>query len=694
MNQLLQNCIDYTRQNRAYGALQSRMKSLLRHRASQAVWNRLDGTWRPLAQKIAHRLPHREITLLILIGLLAIGCIDFLMTQSFQREQKYRQTMMAQQLQAQLQSAMEEHVSALIALNVVYQNFVDINQYDFQQYGEAITANLQGFRRLLYLTPKTAIHQVYPLSPENALLYGLELGMDPQLGALLKQARESRKPTMSNLMTFVDYPGSVLAVIPIYRNGREFLGYAVGEINLNTLWEPISHTEFLTKYQVQLQDSAGNTFFQNVRLKARNHVLTQLPFKVGDKEWVIQIQSLKSTFETLLGQRLGIWGAGLSILLLVLMLITASKRHKLTLDVAQRKFETIFNASPDGILLLDDKLHIQLSNPSVRSWMGLGDTQLPRKTFFDLYTCQCPHLNKCRELSFLLCTSEQFNEELPETLETKVTHATEGVTRTLRLNASKIQQNGNEGNARSGFICVLGDISTGKELERVKESYIATLTHDLKTPLIAQELVLDTILSGRAGDVTPEQHKLLSGANNSVNDLLEMVNSTLLFYKLESSHLPLQKQAVSLPPLMREVMETLRPLIEKRGLTFELETAMNLSNAWIDPIQMKRVFHNILSNAISHARRETPIRVSLQEDPTQRLLISIRNEGKGIPPSELPKIFEKYYSLSRKFKQIGTGLGLYISRRIVELHGGKIWAESELDKETRFFISLPRPQQV
>ena len=207
-------------------------------------------------------------------------------------------------------------------------------------------------------------------------------------------------------------------------------------------------------------------------------------------------------------------------------------------------------------------------------------------------------------------------------------------------------------------------------------------------------MVLETLLSGKTGPINAEQQKLLSGAGDSVRDLLEMVNATLLYYKLESSHLPLHLQTVQVQPLLKEVMESLRPLVDKRQLTLALESALDLPLVSVDPIQIKRVFHNILSNAISYAKRESAIRVSVKCEGTDRLLISIANQGKGITAEDLPKIFDKYYSLSRKFKQIGTGLGLYIARRIVELHGGKIWAESEPEKETRFYISLPYVQQV
>jgi signal transduction histidine kinase len=268
----------------------------------------------------------------------------------------------------------------------------------------------------------------------------------------------------------------------------------------------------------------------------------------------------------------------------------------------------------------------------------------------------------------------------------------------LRLNASRLKADKAERDGvqeQRGFICVLGDISTRKELERVKESHIATLTHDLKTPLLAQELVLSSLINGKAGTITSDQQKLLMGASDSVKDLLDMVNATLLFYKLESSHLAMYKQPMNLQLLLKDVIDSLQPLLEKRQLSLEFHAALNLPEVSVDPIQMKRVFHNILSNALNYALRQSTLHLYIhQADQEEAVTVCISNLGKGIGPQELPHIFDKYYSLSRKFKQIGSGLGLYIAKRIVELHGGKIWAESEPDKETRFYVSLPAIQKI
>jgi len=644
---------------------------------------------------------YKELILLLLAGLSMIMILDAILVQGFKRDQRYREKLTAERLQAQVQSSLEEHVTALIALKVVYQNFTDINHYDFQQYGQSITSTLHGFQRLMYIDPSLTIRQVYPLNPENAGLYGYQLNGQTAMIKALGEAKNSQNATTSRLIPFLNHPRSFWAFIPIYRNSsnatsREFLGYAAGEISLEQIWQPLGQT--FSHYQIQLIDPQGVKLFPSMSFNANSPSVSQFDFNLLGQHWIIQLNPVNPATETLLLQRGSLWMGGILILVLLTMIVLSSKKHKTELEEAQKQFETIFEASPDGILLLDSHLNLKISNPVVRQWLGKSEEELANKTFFELFECQCPNLKKCGELSHLLCTGSTFAADLPDVLETRIINPNDNAPKTLRLNASKIMQEIN-GKKEEGFICVLGDVSTLKELDRVKETYVATLTHDLKTPLLAQQMVLETLGTGRIGPITEEQRKLLLGAKESVQDLVDMVNSTLLFYKLESSHVTLHRQRTQLPQLARDVMNTLQPLAEKREVTLELDTALEMPDAWIDSIQMKRVFHNIISNAISYSRRQTPIRVSIfaerDESPGGgRLLVEISNHGKGIAPDELPKIFDKYYSISRKFKQIGTGLGLYISKRIVEMHGGKIWAESKPNEETRFIMTLPVAQQM
>ncbi len=643
-------------------------------------------------------IKEKELVLLLLAGLAVIVLMDVLLVDGFRKDQRNRQILDAERLQAKVESSLEEHVTALIALKVVYQNFTDITHYDFQQYGKSITSTLGGFQRLLYIDPSLTIRQVYPLTPENTGLYNYSLLKQGPMTRALMNAKNAQSPSTSRLIPFLNHPKSFWAFIPIYRSNarHDFLGFAAGEISMEKVFQPLAPS--FSAYQIQLIDPANVKLFEHVTIDgAANKRVYTSKFNLLGQPWRLQLNPVNPPTETLLFQRGSLWVGGLMILFLLGLVIMGSKQHKFELEEAQKQFETIVEASPDGILLLDDRLNLQISNPVIRDWLGQNAADLQGRNFFQLFECQCPNLGKCSELFHLLCTTKQFAVDLPDVLETQIINAPDSSPKTLRLNASRIVQEKN-GKKEPGFICVLGDISTSKELERVKENYVATLTHDLKTPLLAQQMVLETLGNGTIGAINEEQRKLLLGAKESVQDLVDMVNSTLLFYKLESSHVNLHRQKSQLAGVAKEVMTTLQPLAEKKDASLELDAAMGLPDAWIDVIQMKRVLHNLVSNAISYGRKGAPIRVSItaeaRDGDGECLIIEVYNEGKGITPEELPRVFDKYYSLSRKFKQIGTGLGLYIARRIVELHGGKLWVTSEVHKQTRFFISLPVVQQM
>ena len=640
----------------------------------------------------------KELVVIILSGLLILFFIDHLLVQKVHQDEKYRETLMVERLQAQVQSSLEEHVTALIGLQVVYQNFTDISHYDFQQYGESIASDMPGFRRLFYIDPNMTIREVYPLTPENAGLIGYSVKKDAKVVALLNKARLRHDPATSDLFPFFSHPNSYWAAIPIYRNKNQFLGYAAGELSLTSIWQP--YAKPLDRFQMQLSDPQGTRLFQQVNIDDNSPVLVKMPFKLGDQTWTLSLNPTRIvSTEALALQRASLWLGGLLILNLAFAMMTSSRRHKSEMKEAQQQFETIFEASPDGIILLNDRLEVQLSNPAVEKWLGREEGELEGKNFFDFFRCDCPNINKCPELSHLLCTTKGMAGELPEVLETTPINAPDGAPTTLRLNASKYAQE-RDGVKEKGFICVLGDISTTKELSRVKETYVATLTHDLKTPLLAQQMVLDRLNKGHVGKINDEQGKLLVGAIESVGDMLDMVNITLLFYKLESTSVSLAKQKMQMANVIKDVITTLTPIAEKRQMPITLEAGIDLPEISVDAIQMKRVLHNLISNALTYGKKGTPleIRVEVLKDTVNSdadsLQVVITNQGKGIQPEDLPRIFDKYYSLSRRFKQIGTGLGLYISRRLIELHGGKIWAESEPDKYASYFITLPIAQQV
>lgn len=625
-----------------------------------------------------------KLSLWVVAGLVAIGLVDWTLTHKRASDEQYRQTLHAEQVRAQLQSAMEAHVSALLALNVVYQNFVDINHQDFQQYGNSIHDHLTGFRRLMFLTPNAQIARIYPLNTSTKALLGNTL--PSQFAPLLAEARTDHALQVSSLSPLLDQKNGVLAVIPIYREEEGFLGYAAGDLDLPLIWDNLQVEKLHPTYLFQLIDANNKALFPERGPLPSN--ASKISFWVGEHRWTLVVSPKPIPWHQVMMPHWLTWGLGLVILTLVLTLVVLMDRNREVLEKERRKFELVFRASPDGMVVLDESLQITLANPQIGQWLETPTKDLLETGFFDHFTCRCPHLSRCQEVNYLLCTSEQFQETLPETLEAEV-NAPEA-NRIVRLNASKLPYAAHPHSKTHGFICVMGDISDQKEMEKVRESYVATLTHDLKTPLIAQDLVLENLISGQTGPISDGQNALLQGARASVRDLIAMVESTLLYYQLESQTITPHKQVLGLENVLQEVIDTLVPIAAKRDVTIVVSPALETVPVIGDDLLLKRLFHNLLTNAIRYARKGTPIRVLIEPAGKSHARITMINTGKGISAEELPVIFDKYHSFSRKFKHIGSGLGLYIARRIVGLHHGRIWAESTPDVETQFHVELPR----
>lgn len=283
----------------------------------------------------------RAFSMLLVAGLIVLLSLDFLLVRSYQRDQAFRLTLMAQKLQAQISSSINEHIAALLSINVVYQNFVDINRNDFEQYGKSITAHLPGFDRLLFIDPNYHVNQVYPNSPQNRGLFGVTVLPNTPLYQNLKRAKAFRKETSTGLIAFLGERRALLGILPVYRGRNEFLGFAVGQISLDNIWESFQHAESFKDYQIQLVDPdkvpyfEGNNLTSTTSLNDPTHAAT-VPFYVTGKRWLL-ILHYNNPFDALFFERLGLWTSGIILLTFMLMLIARNSSHKSALGEVQKK---------------------------------------------------------------------------------------------------------------------------------------------------------------------------------------------------------------------------------------------------------------------------------------------------------------------------------------------------------------------
>ena len=230
-----------------------------------------------------------------------------------------------------------------------------------------------------------------------------------------------------------------------------------------------------------------------------------------------------------------------------------------------------------------------------------------------------------------------------------------------------------------------------KELDRLKSSFVSNVSHELRTPLTAIEGLADNLLDGVTGPLTTKQASYMFGIRESTARLERLINDLLDLSVIEAGKTELKPTSFSMMGLLREVTDTLKPMAEQKQITVEIGSANGHSMAWADRDKVTQVLTNLIGNAVKF----TPNlgKVSMLVSPTKNawLQVSISDTGPGIPPGEAGKIFDEFYQMSHpgREKSKGVGLGLAISKKLVEMHGGKIGVESVVGRGSSFSFTVP-----
>ena len=225
-----------------------------------------------------------------------------------------------------------------------------------------------------------------------------------------------------------------------------------------------------------------------------------------------------------------------------------------------------------------------------------------------------------------------------------------------------------------------------KEIEQLKEYFVATLTHDLKVPIIAEKNMLHFLLDNRFGDLTEKQREAVIHLQNSNKELIELVEIILETYKLNETNIVLNKEKVDITDLLSTVIEEMKPIADANAQTIEFSSSYD-GFISVDKFYIKRVLKNIILNGLSYTDTNGKLDICIEESGDM-ININITNYGKYINEDEIEHIFDKYYSSAKKFRKIGTGLGLYLSNKIIYAHEGRIEVKSQKDSKTTFSILL------
>jgi PAS domain S-box-containing protein len=345
----------------------------------------------------------------------------------------------------------------------------------------------------------------------------------------------------------------------------------------------------------------------------------------------------------------------------------------------KERIDNIVHYMAEGLVVLDAEGKILMVNPTGEALLGITSQDIG-KPLKDVVKDE--HL-----LTLAKGPRPDKSGVMEEEIELFATD--ESTKKTLRTSSAVVHDSSGK---TIGMVTTLNDVTKQRELERMKASFVASVSHELRTPLVAMEKSISLILNKTTGPITSDQEQFLSIAERNLKRLAILINDLLDLSKLEAGKMILKRQPSSLEKIITESIDGLDSWAKTRAIKIDCRIQEVLPEVNIDPDRIIQVLNNLIGNAIKYTPDNGSITVEcLLKKEKDEIEISITDTGIGIDKENLPKVFDKFYQIREKASSDmgGTGIGLSIAREIMELHGGKIWVESEKGHGSKFTFTLP-----
>lgn len=240
----------------------------------------------------------------------------------------------------------------------------------------------------------------------------------------------------------------------------------------------------------------------------------------------------------------------------------------------------------------------------------------------------------------------------------------------------------------SGLVAMFSNATDRVYLQQQREDFVATLTHDLKTPVSATNRAVKFFLDGDFGPVSPEQKEILETILQSNTALYSLVQTLLDVYRFDSGVKELHIRPTNIEPIMSQLISEIMPLAQEKGVKLSMMLPKDLKEINCDEAELRRLLQNLIDNSLKFTPNGGSIDVTV-EQLDSKTKVTVKDTGKGIPEENKPKLFQRFWQAGSTGRYYAsTGLGLYLCRRIVEAHGGKIWCESTLGKGSSFHFEI------
>ena len=342
--------------------------------------------------------------------------------------------------------------------------------------------------------------------------------------------------------------------------------------------------------------------------------------------------------------------------------------------------QTILKGMAEGILVVDERGRILVANNALRRLLSLPSDVANRTPLEIIRNTELEEaIRKVIEKGNN--TSFELNLPLPfgKTLEANVV----GI-----LPSPEEMERGDEG--IRGAIAVFHDITRLKELEKVRQDFVANVSHELRTPLTTIKGYAETLLEGALQEeVAPQFIQIIK---RHTDRLAKIVEDLLTLSKIETREFHLKLEPIFVSALFDDTIDFVKESAGKKKISVHINDVPPSLSVQADYDYLERVLMNLLDNAIKYGREGGEIIISAVKTDREEFQFSVRDNGIGIPKEDLPRIFERFYRVDKGRSQElgGTGLGLSIVKHIIQAHGGRVWVESQLEKGSTFYFTLPK----
>ncbi|MFH1416636.1 MAG: ATP-binding protein [Elusimicrobiota bacterium] len=351
------------------------------------------------------------------------------------------------------------------------------------------------------------------------------------------------------------------------------------------------------------------------------------------------------------------------------MVASLKKYNEMQIDkiIAERtKTESIIFSIDDGIVLTDFEGKIMLVNKRAEELLDMGKEPVEGASIFDYIE------------------GEELQRVFSEISESEIDLSTGGERKIIRAITEDVRTAGGK---EIGKMRVIRDITLQKEIEEIKERFLQSITHDLKNPLAAIIGMSDLLKRMRGEEIKEKEEKYFEVLKQEAERLMGMINDILSLAKLEAGKMEIVRTKFDVSQVITEIKYAFTAQAENSGIKIEtvLQEQPMVINA--DKNLIKRVVINLLGNSLKYTSRGGAVTMKVEKE-VSGVSIYIIDNGEGMPRDMCEKIFDRFQQIRGQSKG-GTGIGLNVSKEIIEAHGGKIWAESELGKGSVFIFTLP-----